>query len=150
MGGGGTGRRRAISPFSPLGPFPQVEPSRKSYPFAGYMVYGTWQIEVSVKLVKQVLQQCAGVVPTSFALHSNGPSMRIRRLEVVSTRKNVHPLLPTACYAGYNGPCLSSTSLYYFFDGSTSGSWRTHDPCGKNQANQSTGVANPHGNVFVR
>ena len=74
---------------------------------------------LSCKLVKQVSQQCAGVVPTSFALHSNGPR-------------------------------LSSTSLYYYFDGSTSGSCPTHDPCGKNQANQLTGVANPHGNVFVR
>ena len=74
---------------------------------------------LSCKLVKQVSQQCAGVVPTSFVLHSNGPY-------------------------------LSSTSAYYYFDGSMSNSWPTHDPCGKNQANQLTGVANPHGNVFVR
>ena len=74
---------------------------------------------LSCKLVKQVSQQCAGVVPTSFLLHSDGPY-------------------------------LSSSKLYYYFDGSTSGGWPTHDACGKNQANQLTGVANPHGNVFVR
>ena len=72
---------------------------------------------VSCKLVKQVSQQCAGVVPNS--------------LSVDTTR-------------------LSSSSLYYYFDSDTGGSWPTHDPCGKNQANQLTGVANPHGNVFVR
>ena len=74
---------------------------------------------LSCKLVKQVSQQCAGVVPTSFVLDSNGPH-------------------------------LSSTSLYYYFDGHTSGNWPTHDPCGKNQENQLTGVANPHGNIFIR
>ena len=75
---------------------------------------------LSCKLVKQVSQQCAGVVPTSFALHSNGPH-------------------------------LSSTSVYYYFDGHTSGgSFPTHDPCGKNQANRLSGVVNPHGNIFIR
>ena len=74
---------------------------------------------ISCKLVKQVSQQCAGVLPTSFALNNNGPY-------------------------------LSSTGLYYYFEGGTSGSWPRHDPCGKSQANQLTGVANPHGNVFVR
>ena len=74
---------------------------------------------LSCTLVKQVSQQCAGVVPTSLVLNSDGPR-------------------------------LSSTSSFYYFDGSTSGSSPTHDPCGKGQANQLTGVANPHGNVFVR
>ena len=74
---------------------------------------------LSCKLVKQVSQQCAGVVPTSFRLDSTGAY-------------------------------LSSTALYYYFDGSMSNSWPVHDPCGKGQANQLTGVANPHGNVFVR
>ena len=74
---------------------------------------------LSCKLVKQVSQQCAGVVPTSFALRSYGPY-------------------------------LSSTSLYYYFDGHTSYSSPTHDPCGTNKENQLSGVANPHGNIFVR
>ena len=74
---------------------------------------------LSCKLVKQVSQQCAGVVPTSFALRSYGPY-------------------------------LSSSSYYYYFDGNTRDNFPTHDPCGKNQASQLTGVANPHGNVFVR
>ena len=46
VGGGGDGKGRAISLFSPTRPFPRVEPSRKSYPFA-VKWYGTWQIEIS-------------------------------------------------------------------------------------------------------
>ena len=45
---------------------------------------------------------------------------------------------------------LSSSSEYYYFDGSTSGNSPTHDPCGRSQANQVKGVVNPHGNIFVR
>jgi len=74
---------------------------------------------VTCKLVKQVSQQCAGVVPTRLT-------------------------------KGSLGPYLSASGLYYYFEGDTSSSWPTHDPCGKNQANQLKGVANPHGNIFVR
>ena len=48
------------------------------------------------------------------------------------------------------GPSLNGGSHYYYFDGDTRGNVPTHDPCGKNQANQLKGVANPHGNIFVR
>ena len=48
------------------------------------------------------------------------------------------------------GPSLDASSLYYYFDSHTSGSWPTHDPCGKGQANHLKGVVNPHGNIFVR
>ena len=74
---------------------------------------------INCKLVKQVSQQCAGVVPNSLTMHSNGPY-------------------------------LNSNSHYYYFDGNTGSNWPTHDPCGKNQANHIKGVANPHGNIFVR
>ena len=74
---------------------------------------------INCKLVKQVSQQCAGVVPNSLTMYSNGPY-------------------------------LNSNSHYYYFDGNTGSDWPTHDPCGKNQANHIKGVANPHGNIFVR
>ena len=59
---------------------------------------------VTCKQVKQVSGQCAGVLPRSLTIGSNGPN-------------------------------LSSSSLYFFFDGSTSGNWPTHDPCEKNEEN---------------
>ena len=74
---------------------------------------------LSCKFVKQVSKQCAGVVPKSITIDSEGPR-------------------------------LSSSRLYYFFDGHTRRNAPTHDPCGRNQANQVKGVVNPHGNIFVR
>ena len=76
---------------------------------------------ITCKLVKQVSKQCAGVLPTSLTLNSNGLYIS-----------------------------ASSLRVYYYFDGSTGGSAPTHDPCGTNKANQLTNVANPHGNIFVR
>ena len=74
---------------------------------------------INCTLVKQVLQQCAGVVPKSYGLHSYGPY-------------------------------LSVSGSYYYFDGNSGDNWPVHDPCGKGQLNQLKGVANPHGNIFVR
>ena len=59
-------------------------------------------------------------------------------------------VVPNSIGLYYRGPYLSGGSTYYFFDGSTSGEWPVHDPCGQSQANQLKGVANPHGNIFVR
>ncbi len=75
---------------------------------------------ITCKLVKQVSKQCAGVVPTSMALDSDGP------------------------YLG------RSSGIYYFFEGYTRSEWPVHDPCGKTEENQLKNVANPHGNIFVR
>ena len=74
---------------------------------------------LSCKLVKQVSQQCAGVVPKSLDLF-------------------------------WEGPVLRSDGLYYFFDGDTGGGWPVHDPCALTNYNQLKGVANPHGNIFIR
>ena len=48
------------------------------------------------------------------------------------------------------GPYLEGSSIYYYFDGNTDSSWPVHDPCGKVQENHLKGVANPHGNIFIR
>jgi hypothetical protein len=45
----------------------------------------------------------------------------------------------------------SLLSTYYFYEGFTqTANWPTHDPCGTNAANQKDGVANPHGQLWVR
>ena len=74
---------------------------------------------LSCKLVKQVSQQCHGKVPTSFQTYSS------------------------------YGPMFDGIGAFYFYDGSTSANYPTHDPCGQSQPNQLAGVANPHGNIFV-
>jgi len=58
--------------------------------------------------------------------------------------------VPTSFQVFGNGPGVNRGDHYYYFDGSTSGNWPTHDPCGANNANQLKGVVNPHGNIFVR
>ena len=75
---------------------------------------------INCKLVKQVSKQCAGVVPKSLKMDNNGPYLS------------------------------SSNAHIYYFDANTRHNWPTHDPCGKNRPNQLKGVANPHGNIFVR
>ena len=59
-------------------------------------------------------------------------------------------MVPKSLNLSSDGPYLSSSGLYYFFDANTRRNGPTHDPCGKAQANQLKGVANPHGNIFVR
>ena len=59
-------------------------------------------------------------------------------------------VLPKSLTVHNNGLRIVATSLYYYLESNTGNSWPTHDPCGANQANQLTNVANPHGNIFVR
>ena len=40
--------------------------------------------------------------------------------------------------------------FYYYFDTLTEYDWPVHDPCGKSEPNQLNGVAEPHGNIFIR
>ncbi len=69
---------------------------------------------------------------------------------VKQVSKQCAGVVPKSLTLDSYGPHLSSSSLYYYFDSSTKGAWPTHDPCGKNLANQLKGGANPHGNIFVR
>ena len=51
----------------------------------------------------------------------------------------------------FQGPYLSASWRYYYFDGDTRGSnWPTHDPCGKDQQNQKKRVSNPRGQIYLR
>jgi len=68
---------------------------------------------------------------------------------VKQVSKQCAGVVPNSLNVYSTGPSLQASSNYYFFDSSTS-NWPTHDPCGKNQANQLKGVANPHGNIFAR
>jgi hypothetical protein len=92
-------------------------------PGTGSLVAMT-QGTVTCQVVKVIANRCTTNAPTQFYPQSlnTGPSLN-------------------------NG---GSGNFYYFFDGSTSNDWPTHDPCGQNQTNQLTGVTNPGGAVYVR
>ena len=83
----------------------------------------------------------------SFVSQKSG-SLGCKLIKQVS--KQCAGVVPQTITMDRYGPRLSSNSLYYFFDANTSSSSPTHDPCGRNQANQVKGVVNPHGNIFVR
>ena len=81
---------------------------------------------ITCKLVKQVSNKCASVVPTFLWPGADlyGPGMTV--------------------------VANNYSTTYYYFNGNK-GTWApTHDPCGTNNANQLNGVAIPHGNIFVR
>ena len=69
---------------------------------------------------------------------------------VKQVSKQCAGVVPKSFQPDSRGPVFSTSSLYYYFDSSTRDAWPTHDPCGKNQANQLKSVVNPHGNIFVR
>jgi hypothetical protein len=59
-------------------------------------------------------------------------------------------VLPVGLGWGRYGPSLAADELYYYWDGSTSANWPTHDPCGLDRANEVRGVAAPGGAVWLR
>ena len=69
---------------------------------------------------------------------------------VKQVSKQCAGVVPKSITMPSHGPSLNTASHNYYFESSTGGSWPTHDPCGRNQANQVKGVVNPHGNIFVR
>ena len=73
---------------------------------------------------------------------------RIIKYVTATCRETLAPSLLIVS-AGY-GPIFLNTNLYYYFDGYTGHSWPTHDPCGQNWSNHLKGVAEPHGNIFIR
>ena len=86
----------------------------------------------------------------SLVQQAQKPTGSITCKLVKQVSKQCAGVVPTSFMSTAWGPVLEASSLYYFFDASTRDFWPTHDPCGKNQANQLKGVANPHGNIFIR
>ena len=58
--------------------------------------------------------------------------------------------VPTGLNFYNSGPYIKKTNVFYQFDCSTTSGWPVHDPCGNDQVNQKTGVANPYGSIYVR
>jgi len=85
---------------------------------------------------------------TGSLVQQNAGSISCKLVKQVS--KPCPGVVPKSFSLDPRGPRLSSSSLYYFFDGNTRSHVPTHDPCGINQENQLKDVANPHGNIFVR
>lgn len=83
----------------------------------------------------------------SIVKHEKG-SLSCKLIKKVSDQCS--GVVPSSVTPNKSGMFLSSGTLYYYFDGDTRDSFPTHDPCGRDQANQLKGVVNPHGNIFIR
>ncbi len=59
-------------------------------------------------------------------------------------------LLPTWVFFWDHGPGLSGENLFVYLDGSVSGSWPTHDPCGRGQAPTRPAYLEAPGMVYLR
>jgi hypothetical protein len=76
-------------------------------------------------------------------------SMSCRNIKNVATACN--GVAPNKIYWHSYGPTFIASSWYYHFDGSTSGNYPTHDPCGKDSgSNHKKGVSNPGGQIYLR
>ncbi len=59
--------------------------------------------------------------------------------------------IPNKLQVGTIAPHLvSDSTIYYYWDGSTTKDWPVADPCGKTQENQKKGVPNPGGAIFIK
>ena len=59
-------------------------------------------------------------------------------------------VIPETLKWNSRGPYLRASGIFYYFDGDIAENWPTHDPCGKNEPNQKTGVSNPGGQIYLR
>ncbi|XP_020893406.1 uncharacterized protein LOC110232532 [Exaiptasia diaphana] len=75
------------------------------------------------KVIKAVASDCIDTVPSQLAIANYGP---------------------------YFKKSSGSLTTYYLFEVFTTKNWPTHDPCGGNQDRHVKGVANPHGNIYIR
>ena len=83
--------------------------------------------------IKNVASRCEGLVPD-------------RLIEFTAGNPNGKTVGPDLIRSSSN----TNLKEYYYFDGNTGTNWPTHDPCGTNNLNQLTNVANPHGNIYIR
>ena len=82
---------------------------------------------VSCQVIKRVATKCQSTV---------GPT----NVWISESDNSYGPMYGTSGKSG----------IYYYFDGSQSNGWPTHDPCAQNKENNLRDVNSPHGNIFIR
>ena len=112
------------------------------------MDFALWRTIGNQALVKSNInnwiacQEGSGSIVTQ-----NAGSLSCKLVKQISTQCSGP--LPNWLYLDDDGPYLRTPKgYYYFFEGGND--WPVHDPCGATNTNQLKGVANPHGNIFIR
>ena len=112
------------------------------------MEFRLWREIGSDVLIKSNINNWVACKPgTGSLLDWQEGSVTCRLIKEINPKCEV---IPSRIKFFNHGPAFAVSRLYYYFDGYKGNNWPTHDPCGMNLANQLTGVANPHGNIFVR
>ena len=113
------------------------------------MDFAWWRSIGKETLIKSNINNCIACKEgTGSIVRQKAGSITCKLVKQVSGQ--CAGVLPRYLTTDSYGQKLSSDSNHYYFEGSTSSNYPTHDPCGKGQENHLKGVANPHGNIFIR
>ena len=113
------------------------------------MNFGLWRSIGKEFLIKSNINNWIACKEGSGSLvQQKAGSITCKLVKLVSDRCS--GVVPNSVGSNSIGMYISSSSTYYYFDGNTRGSWPSHDPCAKGGGTYVKGVANPHGNIFIR
>ena len=111
------------------------------------MNFALWRTIGKETLIKSNINNCIACKEgTGSIVQQMAGSITCKLVKQVSGK--CAGVVPNSFSLDSHGPYLNGN--YYFFDGNTGGGWPTHDPCGEGNENHLKGVANPHGNIFIR
>jgi hypothetical protein len=116
----------------------------------GALDFALWSSLGANLLVESNINHWVSCTPgTGSLVTKTGGSMTCTLVKVVPNKCTSNVPKSVAFDAVSAG--LWDTSTYYYWDGSTTtANWPTHDPCGMNQENQVTGLADPYGSIYLR
>ena len=117
----------------------------------GAVNFSLWKHIGSVFLIKSNINDWIVCTPETGSLvrPTNG-TISCRNINDVTTSECT-PFAPTKITWSPCGPKLAFKNTMYFFDGSTSDCWPTHNPCENSWMNNyETGISEPGGYIFLR
>ena len=117
----------------------------------GALDFSLWQNIGEEFMIKTNINNWIACTPGSgsFSRWVAG-SIDCRMIKSITTSCPNMPSGPWTIIFNVRGPSVKNNNThYYYFDGTTSNHWPTHDPCGLNQANHLTGL-HPRGQIWLR
>jgi hypothetical protein len=118
----------------------------------GAMDFAQWQDIGSELLVTSTINHWIDCTPgTGSLVTQTSGSLVCQVVKVVADMCTT--TAPDELIMDEEGPDLvigDSQHKYYYFDGSQSDNWPSHDPCGTSSPNQLTDVPDPGGAIYVR
>jgi hypothetical protein len=116
----------------------------------GALDFALWQSLGANLLVESNINHWIACTPGAGSLvtKTNG-SMTCTLVKVVPN-KCTSNVPKTVAFDSISGGLWDNSTYYYWEGSTTTANWPTHDPCGMNQENQVTGLADPYGSIYLR